>query len=73
LKAETTEIKLNVPPELQGNVPKFDRKLIGLTLDIDYYTVAPVEREQWEPQEWLLQKVRIIRKEVDDILQGGGR
>jgi len=73
LKAETTEIKLNVPAELQESVPKVDKKSIGLTLDIDYYTVAPVEREQWDAQEWLPQKFRIIKKEVDSILQGGAK
>jgi uncharacterized protein (TIGR04255 family) len=72
LKAETTHMKLAVPPELQDIVPKFDQKVTGLTLDIDYYTVAPVEREQWNSQEWLPQKLRLIRKEVDGILQGGG-
>jgi uncharacterized protein (TIGR04255 family) len=73
LKAETTDLKFTVPPELQDTVPKLDKKIIGLTLDVDYYTVAPVEREQWNAQEWLPQKFRIIRKEVDGILQSGGR
>jgi len=73
LKAETTDIKLAVPPELQDTVPKIDKKTTGLTLDIDYYTVAPVEREQWNSQEWVPQKLRIIRKEVDGILEGGGK
>jgi len=73
LKAETLDIKLAVPHELQEIVPKVDKKVPGLTLDIDYYTVAPVEREQWNSQEWLQQKFRVIRKEVDGILQGGGR
>ncbi len=73
LKAETSEIKMAVPPELQETVPKIDKKVIGLTLDTDYYTVAPVEREQWNAQEWLPQKLRIIRKELNGILQGGGK
>jgi len=73
LKPETTDIKLAIPPELQDTVPKIDKKLTGLILDTDYYTVAPVEREQWNPQEWLPQKLRMIRKEVDGIIQGGGR
>jgi len=73
LKADTVEIKLSVPPELQKDVPKVDKKIYALTLDIDYYTVASVEREQWNCEEWLPQKFRVIRKEVDGILQGGGR
>lgn len=73
LKAETTEFKLAIPPELQDDIPKVDRKKIGLTLDVDYYTVAPVDREQWNAEEWLPQKQRIIVKEVNGILQGGRR
>jgi uncharacterized protein (TIGR04255 family) len=71
LKAETVEIKATVPPELLDIVPKFEKKMNGLTLDIDYYTVAPVDREQWNSQEWVAQKLRIIRKEVDGIMEGG--
>jgi uncharacterized protein (TIGR04255 family) len=73
LKSDSTDIKLAVPPELEDVVPKVDKKLTGLTLDIDYYTVAPVEREQWNAVEWLSQKLRVIRKEVDGILEGGSR
>jgi uncharacterized protein (TIGR04255 family) len=73
LKAETTDITVNIAHELRDEVPKFDKKIIGITLDIDYYTVAPVERDQWDSQQWLPQKLRLIRKEVDGILQGGGR
>jgi hypothetical protein len=70
-KAETTEVKVNIPTELETQVPKFSKKIIGLTLDVDYYTVPLVEREQWEPKDWLIQKYRIIRKEMNGILQGG--
>lgn len=73
LKAETAEIKVTASPELRESLPKVDKKIIGLTLDTDYYTAAPVEREQWNSQEWLPQKLRIIRKELNGILQGGGR
>lgn len=72
LKAESADITINITPELRDEIPKFDKRVIGITLDIDYYTVAPVEREQWDSQQWLPQKLRLIRKEVDGILQGGG-
>jgi uncharacterized protein (TIGR04255 family) len=71
LKAEMVELKATVPPEFQDIVPKIDKKINGLTLDIDYYTVAPVDREQWNSQEWLPEKMRLVRKEVDGILGGG--
>lgn len=73
LKAETTNIKLAVPDELRDIVPQVDKKINGLTLDVDYYTIAPVDREQWNAQEWLPQKLRIIRREVDGIIQGRGK
>jgi uncharacterized protein (TIGR04255 family) len=71
MRAETVEIKMAGPPELLDNFPKVDKKINGLTLDIDYYTVAPVDRDQWNPEEWVPEKIRIIRKEVDGILYGG--
>jgi uncharacterized protein (TIGR04255 family) len=71
LRAESADIKLAVPPELQDSVPKVDKKLIGLTVDVDYYTVAPVECEQWNALEWLPLKLRIIRKELDGIIASG--
>ena len=73
LKTETLEIKINAPPEFRAHLPIVDKKVAVLTLDTDYYTVASVDRDQWDAQEWVLQKIRIIRKEVDDILQGGGK
>lgn len=69
LKAETVNIKLTTSPELRTTVPNVDKNIVGLTLDIDYYTVAPVLLEQWEPLEWLQQKLRIVRKEADSIIQ----
>ncbi len=71
LRAETVEIKLAVPTELQDAVPKLNKKLNVLTLDTDCYTVAPVEIEQWNAAEWVTEKLRIVRREVDGILQGG--
>ena len=71
LRAETAEFKVTTAPaELQEEVRTFEKKIHGLTLDVDYYTVAPVEREQWNPAEWVSEKLRIIRKEADGILQG---
>lgn len=70
LRAETTDIKLSSPPEFQDYIPKVEKKIHGLTLDIDYYTTAPVEREQLNYLEWVQQKLRIVRKEADSILGG---
>jgi uncharacterized protein (TIGR04255 family) len=71
LRAETVEIKFAAPADLQDHVPPVDKQIPGLTLDIDYYTVAPVERVQWNALEWLQTKLRIIRKEADGVLRSG--
>jgi uncharacterized protein (TIGR04255 family) len=71
LRAEQLEVKFTVPPELREHVSdNVDKKINVLTLDVDYYTTASVEREQWNALEWLPQRWRIIRKEADAILQG---
>jgi uncharacterized protein (TIGR04255 family) len=69
LRAETLDIKFASTPELLDHVPKIDKTMHVLTLDIDYYTVAPVERDQWNALEWLPQKLRIIKKEADSIIR----
>ena len=71
LKAETADVKVNIAPELKSEIPDFSNKKFILTLDIDYYTMASVRREQMNLEEWLPQKARTIRKEVDELLDGG--
>jgi uncharacterized protein (TIGR04255 family) len=73
LKTDTIEIKFVPPAEVREWITSVDKTLYALTLDIDYYTVAPVEREQWHPEEWVVEKLRVIKKESDGILQGGGK
>jgi uncharacterized protein (TIGR04255 family) len=65
LKAETVEL---IQQAEQAETPTKEVKTPRLILDVDYYTVAPVEREQWKAQEWLAEKVRMIRKEIDFLL-----
>jgi uncharacterized protein (TIGR04255 family) len=73
VRAEPYTFKLTAPLEYAEVFPETEKKILGVTLDIDYYTVAPVDRDQWEPEEWLLQRYRIMRKETDGILQGGSK
>jgi hypothetical protein len=70
LKAETTKVDVYLPPELEADSSQLHKSINGLVLDVDYYTVAPVEREQWDPTAWIPQNARIIRKEADDLLRG---
>jgi uncharacterized protein (TIGR04255 family) len=68
----TVRLKAEVGNEPRPSEQKEDaqdtKKTPRLILDVDYYTVAPVEIEQWNTQEWITQKVRMIRKEVDSLL-----
>ncbi len=71
LLAGTHEVDLQLPLELtEAAESKIHKKIINFTLDVDYYTVAPVDRDQWAPVEWMPQKIRLVRKELDKILQG---
>lgn len=71
LKAETGKIDVVLPPELEDPNPKIHKAINGLTLDVDYYTVAPVERSQWNASAWIPQSVRIIKKEADAVVSRG--
>jgi hypothetical protein len=67
LKAETGKIDVILPPEIQPEKPEIHKSIIGLVLDVDYYTVAPVERSQWDASSWIPQSLRTIRKNTDSI------
>jgi hypothetical protein len=67
LKAESGKIDLVLPPELEAEKPEIHKSFNGLFLDIDYYTVAPVERSQFEASAWIPRSVRTIRKNIDTI------
>jgi hypothetical protein len=71
LQAGVVELDAELPFDLkEPSESKIHKKIISLALDVDYYTIAPVERAQWTPAEWIPQKARLIRKELDKILQG---
>jgi hypothetical protein len=70
LKAESGKIDVILPPELESEKPELHKAFNGLVLDVDYYTVAPVDRSQWEPTEWIPNAVRTIRRDTDAILEG---
>jgi hypothetical protein len=67
LKAEKGTIDVILPPELESAEPKIHKSYTGLVLDVDYYTVAPVERSQWDPSSWIQQSARIVRRDTDKI------
>lgn len=68
LKAESGKIDLILPPELEAEVPEVHKVTNGLILDVDYYTLAPVDRSQWNPVEWIPHAVRIVKRDSDTLL-----
>lgn len=68
LKAESGAIDIVLPPELESSKSQLHKDINCVTLDIDYYTVAPAERAQWDPAAWIPQSMRRIKKEADKIL-----
>jgi hypothetical protein len=68
LKAEMGKIDVVLPPELEVPNHEIHSQVNTLLLDVDYYTVAPVELAQWDALAWIPQSARIVRKEIDSIL-----
>jgi hypothetical protein len=65
-KAESGKIDIVLPPELKES--EVHTSYNGLVLDVDYYTVAPVERSQWDAGAWIPRSLRTIKKDIDAIL-----
>jgi hypothetical protein len=67
LKAESGKIDLILPPELEAEKPEIHKSFNGLIVDVDYYTVAPVERSQYDASAWIPRSVRTMKKNIDTI------
>jgi hypothetical protein len=67
LTAESGTIDVHLPPELQPEKPDIHKAISGLLLDIDYYTVAPVERSQWDAAAWITHSIRTMKKGADSL------
>jgi hypothetical protein len=68
LRAETGKIDVTFPAEIEDLESSIHQTFNGIVLDVDYYTVAPVERSQWSATAWIPQSGRRIRKETDQFL-----
>lgn len=72
LKAETAKIvRGKLPPEIepsQSDTKPLTKEAHYLKLDVDYFTLAPVERSQWNASSWIPQATRNVKKESDKIL-----
>jgi hypothetical protein len=67
LKAESGKIDFVLPPELEAEKAEIHKSFNGLVLDVDYYTVAPVERTQWDAAAWIQRSIRTIKRDTDAI------
>jgi hypothetical protein len=67
LTAESGTIDVHLPPELQPEKPDIHKSICGLLLDIDYYTVAPVERSQWDASAWITHSIKTMKKGADSL------
>lgn len=67
LTTELGKIDLVLPPELEMEKTEYHKRFSGLLLDVDYYTVAPVERSQWDAASWIPRAIRIVKKESDAV------
>ena len=57
-----------LPPELEEPKLEIHKAVNGLIIDLDYYTVAPVERAQWDSAAWITTAARTIKVGVDGVL-----
>jgi len=67
LSAETGKIDIVPPPELQAKESEIHKSFSGLVLDVDYYTLAPVERAQWDAPTWIQRSLRMIKRDTNLI------
>lgn len=68
-KADSWTIDLVLPPELEAPNPTIHKVINGLLVDVDYYTVALVERAQWDASAWIPQAIATVKRDVDEILR----
>ena len=67
-RAESGKIDVILPPELEAEKSEIHKSFNGLVLDVDYYTVAPVERSQWDAPTWIPRSIRTVKKEIGNII-----
>ncbi len=70
LRATTGIVNFVLPPELEEQKAEIHKVVHALLVDVDYYTVAPVERAQWDACAWIPPAARTIHVGLDSILAG---
>lgn len=67
MKVETTKVDVELPPEIEPETPDLHKSFHGLHLDLDYYTVAPVDISQWDASSWIPLSIRTLRRDTNRI------
>ena len=68
LKAENGTLDAQFNPDLGLGQTSVHKEYHHLIADVDYYTLAIVERSQWDPVNWITRTGRNVRKEIDRVL-----
>jgi len=64
VRDETRKLDFDPPPELADSVDPVHTERHGITLDVDYYTVAPVEPAQLDLAEWIRHSTHVIGRDT---------
>ncbi len=70
LLSQSGKMNLILPPEFTDDDRELKKEFSGLMLDVDYYTVAPVEVAQWDAVAWIPDAARSMRKQLNSLLEG---
>jgi len=69
LAAETINFDAKLPPEL-GTEEEIHKVHHQLVLDVDTYTVKPVERGQFDAKSWIAHARHVVKRDCERILEG---
>jgi len=69
-RAETRSVNLEPPPEAVRWMKPIHKETSGIVLDVDYYTVAPVEPGQMDVSEWMRHAIHVIARDSRYLFEG---
>jgi hypothetical protein len=71
VQLRTQERKLVVDPPIgENSFERIEKEVFEFDFDVDYFTIAPIEREIFRASDWLQQAVRVIRRDSGSFVGG---
>ncbi len=64
VRAETRKLDFDPPPEVIGHIEAVHKEMHGVTLDLDYYTVAAALPGQFDAVEWLRHAMHLVNRDT---------